>query len=227
MFRFLCAFLSVFIAFGCTGYEAVSYQESEKAMPPPPYHQMVGPAAGAPFRSIECPSDDAPAEADDIRRVAAALLANDVFIQAETFKHYTASANAPGPAFAFGGVYLFTTAVSGWVDSPLFVDTPAVFAGDDLIVKASGNWQFNGSSTPNVVTKVRLAVIEDFGGASTLIPLPGTQIIIDNAPGPGLPRNQNYALSAIHRVIASGPARVIVQGITYDLTGGAGTGHQY
>lgn len=194
-------------------------------MPIPPNHQMVGPAVGAPFRTIECPSDDADAQAADLRRIAAALLANDAFIQADIFENYSASANAAGPTFAFGALYVFSTAAGGWVDSPLFVDVPSVEIDDDLIVTAFGNWQFNTSSTANVVTKVRLAVIEDYGGANTLVPLPGTQTILDNSPGgAALPRNQNYALSAIRRIATAGPARVIVQGIAYDLTGGAGTG---
>lgn len=225
MLRSLCAVLSFLIAFGCAEGGAVTYEKREFSMPIPPYHQMVGPAVGAPFREIESPSDDAPVEAADIRRPTAALLANDVWIQREIFTNYDASAHAVGPTYAFGAPYIFSTAAGTWVDSPLFVDISAVEQDDDLIVHAFGNWQFNTSSTTNVVTKVRLAVIEDFGGANTLIPMPGTHIIVDNSPGgPTLPRNQNYALSGIHRVATTGDVRVIVQGIAYDLTGGAGTG---
>lgn len=170
---------------------------------------------------------DAPIKAQDIRSLHERCLTNDAWLQKSMLTHYAMSQNAVvGTGWAWGAPYLFTQATS-WVNSVLSQAVANVETDDDLFLEAFGNWQFNAASTTNMIAKLRLVVVEDNGGASTVRVIPGTVCIVDNSPGPGLPRNQPYSLGGVHRVITAGPALVRVQGIVYDLTGGAGTGSAF
>jgi len=189
-------------------------------MPIPPNHQMVGPAVGAPFRTIECPSDDADAQAADLRRIAAALLANDEWLQKDviTFEEYTV-----GTFGQTGGTIDETT---GWTSTVLSTNGIAVGEGDDLDISAQGNWFFNVASSSNVVAQLRLAVEETSGGPSTFVYLPPILTQIDNiAAVNALPKMESYHLRWKHRVSAGKTfAAAILQMRIIDTTGGAGTG---
>ena len=100
-------------------------------MPIDPNHQLVGPALGGPFSTIECPNDKAPATAADMRRIAAAALANDADLQEQLDDFFDNTANfahginasndmANGDAIAaFGnGTGRGITAVGGNADGP-------------------------------------------------------------------------------------------------------------
>jgi hypothetical protein len=192
-------------------------------MPIPIDHQMVGAAAGGPFTEIECPSDDAEVAAADIRRVAAALLANDVYLASGavvpyqfTQTNFTLPAPAIGPPNTFSG--------ATWTDSIVALDVPNTKASDDLRIEVWGTWQLNSSSAPgDVVGEARIQVTEDVAGTPSAVPVVGIAVITDDSGALTLPHEEPYVLRVRHRITNPGTARVTLQVRSEDLTGGAGT----
>lgn len=194
-------------------------------MPLPPDHQLVSAAdagPGAPFTEVECPSDDAEAAAEDIRRVCAALLANQSwwFENREIHYEYT---NVPGSS----PWKVDATNFSGntWTDSVIYVDVPDAKAGDDLLIRAWGNWGINSTSAlGDIVGKLRIEVVEDPGGGGPLgvFDLDGNAVITDMSLTVPPTHVEQYAMTSHHRVVGDSTARVKIQVRSQDLTGGAG-----
>lgn len=169
-------------------------------MPIPPDHQMVGPAVGGPFTSIECPSDGARAAANDIRRPVAALLANDKILFGSYLDQYDVSVDLVDPDFE---IELFNS--NSFTDSAVFlIDVPSALADEDLCFAFTTTG--NRANTTSGFSYVRIVVVEDVGGANTLRVPSGARTAIGGG-SIWLPT----AIYGRHRVITAGAARVKVQ----------------
>lgn len=123
-------------------------------MPLPPDHQMVSAAdagPGAPFTSVECPSDNAKAAAADIRRVAATMLANDDFFFTQTATSLAAKVSKTGDTMtgdlvldtgvdvAFSSARTYTRVAKGilHIDGTIWQPTGTAGAGFPYLVVQS------------------------------------------------------------------------------------------
>jgi len=177
---------------------------------------------GAPFSQILCPDDGAQVKAQDVRTVAAAVLANTEWALEDRELHYEYT-NVPASPFAVGPPNTFSGNI--WTDSIVTFVVPGAKAGDDLLIRAWGNWQLNStSSAGDVVGKARIEVVEDPGGGGPLgvFDLVGNAVLTDDSGALALPHNEEYTLIARHRVVGDSDALVKIQVRSEDLTGGAG-----
>lgn len=175
-------------------------------MPLPPDHQYVTAAdagPGAPFTQVECPSDDAEAQAADIRRVCAACLANNKHVMERGF----ISANQyQWVELAFGTIASKTGTGTGYpteaggVD-PILVDIPDCEIGSILLIDVSAYVKSATSIGNTGIIGAR--VIEDVGGADTAINVVGS---FGEWDADDVKRKES--LTARHTITTAGPARV-------------------
>jgi hypothetical protein len=182
----------------------------------------VGPAVGGPFVSINCPSNNDPAAAEDIRRLCAALLRNDEFQRGERDVEYVYY-DVPLTPFALAATSVFSG--NTWTNGSITLDVLSTKANDDLTISLWGNWQLNAtSSVGDVVGRMRVEVLEDASGTPLAAYPPGVATIGDDGGNFAVPHTEPYALHYRHRITSPGTARVTIQCRSEDITGGAATG---
>ena len=176
----------------------------------------------APITSIELPDNGGKPLAEDWQNVAAMALANAFGSgYAVRSQHKDIVTSSPwaiaSPNNAAGNT---------WTSTSITLDVANCKVGDVIEVYAHGNWQLNSSTAPgDVVGRAKLLFTENVGGSPSVI---GTvydlATITDDGGSLVLPHNEPWQLAARHTVVAAGTTRIVVQGRSEDLTGGAGTG---
>jgi len=176
----------------------------------------------APITSIELPDNGGKPLAEDWQNVAAMALANAFGSgYAVRSQHKDIVTSSP-----WGITSPRITAGNTWTSTSITLDVANCKVGDVIEVYAHGNWQLNSSTAPgDVVGRAKLLFTENVGGSPSVI---GTvydlATITDDDGSLVLPHNEPWKLAARHTVVAAGTTRIVVQGRSEDLTGGAGTG---
>ncbi len=175
-------------------------------MPIPAYHQMVTAAAagsGAPFPAIECPSDDAPIEAADVRRVAAVALANDAYIMSRGVRsvlQYAATTVGFAPIATKSGPGTDYPTEEPGIPA-ILVDVPDTIAGSVLLIDVTAYVRTGVAASSSGLLGVR--VIEDHAGVASAVDVVGCfgEWDADN-------QRRKEILTARHIISAPGIARV-------------------
>ena len=175
-------------------------------MPLPPDHQYVSAAdagPGAPFTQIECPDDKATAAAADIRRVCAALLANEGYRRVRRAQW---TYDDEGPPFTFN---IFS---EDFYESPLFggyIEFPETAVGDTIQAWLLCDAQ-NGQTSTGNGNRLRLAAIDDYGGPdeTSAVAVPGARTYV-NAPDEQM---TSVAIAGEWIVTVAGATRIYMQG---------------
>ncbi len=173
-----------------------------------------------PVNSIQCPNDNNDVVAADLRAAVAALLANDTFVQndRETWLSGFHEDGAP-PLYVVGSIPTFSG--NTWTDTDIIVDALDMVAGDDFEIDLDGTWNRNTATNVFCIGMMRIVVVEDVGGANTLVVLPGVATISEIAAN--AQTMQQYNLHRAHRLGTSGRTKFKAQIRSMDLSGGAGT----
>jgi len=176
----------------------------------------------APIATIELPANGGKPMAEDWQNVAAMALAN-VFGAGYPVRYSYLDVATSSP-WVITSTYL----VSGntWTSTSITLDIPDCSVGDVIEVHAHGNWQLNASTSPgDVAGRAKLLFTEDVSGTpSAIATVYNLATITDDSGALTLPHNEPWTLTARHTIVAAGTTRIVVQGRTEDLTGGAATG---
>jgi len=176
-----------------------------------------------PLTSLELPDNGGIPLAEDWRNVAAVAFRNLRWqLSGANVEYSLHLQGAPFPLLWIGPPYIF--AGNTWTNSALTINVLNAKAGDDLCISAWGTCQLNSISDPgDVIGELQLNVVEDVGGLASSTAVPGLSVITDDNGALATPHNASFHLSARHRVVAPGTARVTLQLRSQDVTGGGGT----
>lgn len=176
----------------------------------------------APITTIELPDNGGKPLAEDWQNVAAMALANmfgSGYAARSQYKDVVTSSPwaIASPNLATGNT---------WTSTSITLDVANCNVGDVIEVCAHGNWQLNSSSAPgDVVGRAKLLFTENVSGSPSVIStVYDLATITDDGAALTLPHNEPWSLAARHTVVTAGTTRIVVQGRSEDLTGGAGTG---
>jgi hypothetical protein len=162
---------------------------------------------------------NSPVQSNDVNAIASRALRRTAYLRskvlAEKLLSYDNTFTSVYPAV----INTFTT--NSFVDSSVLLDIPNCVAGDRLRLQATGAWSLNGPSAGTVIGELQFAVVEDFGGAASLVIPEGYATIFEQVAGSN--SAQHYSMYAMHEITTAGPARVKLRARKNDLSGGAGT----
>lgn len=158
---------------------------------------------GAPFSQILCPDDGAQVKAQDVRTVAATCLANDEYQRVRRAR-WTYDDETPPFTFIIFSQDAYESPGSGG-----YIEFPATEIGDTIQVQMMCDAQ-NGQPSTGNGNRLRLAAIDDFGGAGETSPagVPGARAYI-NAPDEQM---NSIAIAGEWIVTVAGTTRIYMQG---------------